>query len=160
MTSRLLAACLAAGLLVGCAGIVQNTPVGAPREQVQQNLGPPTATYPLASGTRLQYSGQPAGRQVYNIDLDATGRVASVSQALQPHLLDRFSAGGMPVADLQREIGPPAYRGRIFSFSGDVWTWRWEEIDIPRLFHAYVNSQGMVERTLSTDEPIRPWIGD
>lgn len=160
MTSRLLAACLAASLLAGCAGIVQNTPVGAPREQVLQNMGTPTATYPLPAGTRMQYSGQPHGRYVYNIDLDAAGRVTAVTQSLQSHLLDRFSGRMVPVAELQREIGPPAEVGKIYSFSGDVWTWRWWEIGTPRLFHAYVNSQGMVERTLSTDEPIRPWMGD
>ena len=160
MTMKFLAAGLAAWALAGCAGIAQNTPLGTPREQVLQNLGKPTATYPLPAGTRLQYSGQPSGRQVYNIDLDAAGKVAAVTQAMQPQVLNRVAIPGVSSADLQREIGPPAMVGKVFHFAGDVWTWRWEEMGIPRLFHAYVNPQGIVERTLSTDEPIRPWVSD
>ncbi len=160
MTSRFVAACLAACVLAGCAGIAQNTSPGTPREQVLQNLGKPTATYPLPAGTRLQYSGQPSGRQVYNIDLDAAGKVVAVTQMMQPGVLNRFAGGGVTAADLQRDIGPPAMVGKVYHFPGNVWTWRWEEMGIPRLFHAYVNPQGMVERALSTDEPIRPWVSD
>ncbi|MBC7699698.1 hypothetical protein [Aquabacterium sp.] len=154
------AALVAALVLGGCAGIPQYTQVGAPREAELQKMGPPTASYVDATGTRLQYSYGAWGRQTYNIDIDASGRVAAVTQALQPSVLNSLSGRELSSADFRRELGPPSEVGQIGSFGGDVWTWRYWEAGTPRLFHAYVDKQGMVVRTLSTDEPVRPWVGD
>jgi hypothetical protein len=151
---------LAALALGGCADIPQNTQIGAPREDILQKMGPPTATYPLAAGTRLQYSYGAWGRQTYNIDLDASGHVTAVTQGLQASVLNSLSGRRLSSGDFVRELGPPVGVGKIGSYNGDVWTWRYWEAGIPRLFHAYVDGQGMVVRTLSTDEPIRPWGGD
>lgn len=161
MRSHLPAAVLTAALaLGGCASVPQYTQIGAAREDVLQKMGPPTATYPMGAGTRLQYSYGTWGRQTYNIDLDASGHVAAVTQALQQSVLNSLSGRQLSSADFSRELGPPSSVGKIGSFSGDVWSWRYWDAGIPRLFHAYVDAQGMVTRTLSTDEPIRPWIGD
>lgn len=153
-------ALLGAMALGGCAGVPQYTQVGAAREDVLQKMGPPTATYPLAAGTRLQYSYGTWGRQTYNIDLDPSGHVAAVTQALQQSVLNSLSGRQLSSADFTRELGPPSSVSKIGSYSGDIWTWRYWDAGIARLFHAYVDGQGMVTRTLSTDEPVRPWIGD
>ena len=77
---------------------------------------------------------------------------------MQPSVLDRLSGAVLSGADIRRELGAPAMVTRVGSFKGDVWSWRYEEMGIPRLFHAYIDPQGMVARTNSTDEPIRPSI--
>ncbi len=123
-------------------------------------MGSPSATYALPAGQRLQFSWGPFGRQTWNVDLDAAGRVTAVTQALQPSELDKLSGRQLSTAEITRELGPPAIIDRVWSFSGDVWTWRYWEIGTPRFFHAYVDKAGMVVRTLSTDEPARKWRGD
>ena len=90
MTARIAARRLgwlgAALLLGGCAllAVPGRVAVGTPQAQLRQELGAPSATYPAAGGAgeRLQYSYQPAGQRVVNIDLDAQGRVARVEQSL------------------------------------------------------------------------------
>lgn len=148
-------AALLALLAAGCAQLEQAVRPGTPREQVLQAWGPPTATYPLASGTRLQYSRQPMGRQVYNIDLDAAGRVAAFTQALQPSVLERVPVDGRWTADdVRREFGLPQEISRVGDFRGDVWTYRYLDLNNPRFFHVYLDAQGVVRRAHSTDEVV------
>ena len=67
---------LCGALLAGCASDPSRLPLGVGRDQALQQLGPPTAIYPLPGGEqRLQYSYGPAGFAVFNIDIDAAGRV-------------------------------------------------------------------------------------
>lgn len=64
----------------GCATDPARLPIGSTRAQALQQLGKPSATYPLpGGGERLQYSREPAGYQVDNVDLDAAGRVVAGS---------------------------------------------------------------------------------
>jgi hypothetical protein len=162
MTLRRLAltAVLAASL-AACASLPGSVAPGTPREQVLASLGPPTATWPLADGTRLQYSGQPAGRQVFNIDLDASGRVVRVNQALRMEWLRSLGAEGRwRTDDLLRELGRPAYTARVRSVDGEVWTWRFTDFaSAPYLLHVDVDPQGVVQRIYAMLEPIRPWFG-
>ncbi|RYG14620.1 MAG: hypothetical protein EON92_01330 [Burkholderiales bacterium] len=146
--------------LAGCATVEQTLPVGSSKDAVLQRMGPPTAIYPLGAGTRLQYSWGPYGRLTYNVDLDASGQVTATTQSLQPSELNKLSGLRLSTGDITRELGPPVIIDKVASFSGDVWTWRYWEIGIPRFFHAYVDASGIVVRTLSTDEPTRPWRGD
>lgn len=140
----------------GCATQLSETVrPGTPREQVLQAWGTPTASYSMPSGTRLQYSRQPFGRQVYNIDLDAAGRVAAFSQALQPASLDRVPVdGSWTTEDVLREFGPPQQISRVGDFDGDVWTYRWAELNNPRFFHIYLDRKRTVRRAHSTDEVV------
>lgn len=153
MNMRLLApALLAAVLIGGCASFPSSVTPGTARAQVLANLGAPTATHALASGTRLQYSLQPLGRQVYNIDLDAAGRVLSVEQVMAQKPFERVQADVWKSTDLLREFGRPAEITRVSEFKGDVWTWRFLELNNPRFFHAYVDGQGVVRRWVTMDE--------
>ena len=69
-------------VLSGCALMPERLLPGTARADIVQRLGPPTAEYPLPDGMRLQYSRQPAGQQVYNLDLDAQGRLRKVEQVI------------------------------------------------------------------------------
>ena len=124
-----LAGALAAALLSGCAVLAdpgRGAP-GTPVAGVVEQLGRPTARYPAAgnAGERLQYTYQPAGQRVFNIDLDAQGRVARVEQARREALCgQRIQANVRTSADVLRECGPPARTRGVHNFQGDVWVWR------------------------------------
>ncbi len=138
----------ALALLAGCAGEPTRLPPGVSRAEALQRLGAPTADYPLpGGGERLQYSRQPAGFEVNNVDLDASGRVASVRQELNENL---FGATIRPdvwrEADVLRTYGPPAEITRVTSFDGTVWSWHYLMLNSPRLLYIYVDPQGVVRR--------------
>lgn len=144
---------LAVALLGACASLPDGVQTGMDRAEVVRRMGLPSARYALAGGERLQYSRQPAGRQVYNIDLDAQGRVIHVTQALDGAVLAAIEPGVWTRAQVLQTLGKPAEVGRVASFDGDIWTWRYlEPISSLRLFHVYFDADGTVVRTQSTDE--------
>jgi len=98
---------------------------GMSREEVLSRMGAPTATVPLAQGTRLQYSGQPGGQYAFMVDVDSAGRVASVRQVLTEKDFERIVPGKWNEADVLREFGRPALIGRVGSWNGDILTYRW-----------------------------------
>lgn len=60
-------------LTTACA--VRMAQPGMSREDVISRYGTPSRVLPLGAGTRLQYSGQPAGQTAVMVDLDAAGKV-------------------------------------------------------------------------------------
>lgn len=150
LRTGLIAAALALG---GCALMPERLEPGTPRAQVIERLGRPTAEYALPDGTRLQYSRQPAGQQVYNVDLDARGAVRRVEQVLdirwmQQHIaVDRWTRD-----DVLRHMGRPALVEQVWSFKGDVWTYRFLEFNNPRQAHLHIDPQGVVRKLMFTDE--------
>jgi outer membrane protein assembly factor BamE (lipoprotein component of BamABCDE complex) len=149
------AALLLAGALVGCAGTPEQLQPGLSRGEVESRLGPPTAVHALADGTRLQYSRQPAGQQVYNLDLDAQGRLQRVDQVLDLAWLERIEVGRWTEADVVRLLGRPALIERVARFDGKVWTYRYlEPFSLARLVHIHIDPGGVVRQMLYTDEPL------
>ncbi|WP_411884692.1 hypothetical protein [Polaromonas sp. YR568] len=133
---------LAALLLAGCA-----TPQpGMSREQVLASWGTPTRTVPLASGTRLQYSGQPTGQIATMVDLDAAGKVVSVRQVLNMQDFSRIEVGKWTRADVEREFGPPAKTDGVVSWSGDIMTYRWVDGVQDMFFFVYLDAGKVVRR--------------
>jgi len=138
------AAALAALLATGCAyNAVQP---GMSREQVFSSYGTPTRTVPLASGTRLQYSTQPAGQTAIMVDLDAAGKVVSARQVLNPQDFSRIEIGKWARDDVEREFGRPASIDRVSNWPGDVMTYRWLAADQPMLFWVYLDAGNVVRR--------------
>lgn len=95
-------------LLAGCAVPEWQKP-GTPRSEIERSMGRPTLSLPLdGGGTRLVYSRQPAGQQVYHMDFDANQRLVRVEQALT---IERFHAlrNGEDTRENVRQLfGPPA----------------------------------------------------
>jgi len=155
MKQRILPALFAACLLAGCAGMPERVAPGTPRAEIVQRLGAPTAEYPLADGRRLQYSRQPAGQQVYNLDLDADGRLRRLEQVmqlgwLQQHIqVDRWTRD-----DVLFHLGRPALVEHVARFDGDVWTYRFLEMNLPRQIHLHIDPTGVVRLVMFTDEPM------
>ena len=133
-------------LLAGCASDPSRLPLGVNRDQTIQQLGPPTAIYPLPDGwQRLQYSRGPAGFVVYNVDLDASGRVRSNRQELDEGLFgSTIKPGEWRVEDVIRTYGAPYERSRVSSFHGEVWSWRYLQINNRRFLYIYIDPTGRV----------------
>ena len=71
-TMRTVLGALLLASLVGCASDPSRLPMGATRGEVLERLGQPTGQYWVESrenkAERLQYSSQPAGQTVFNVD--------------------------------------------------------------------------------------------
>ncbi|MFC5522109.1 hypothetical protein [Polaromonas jejuensis] len=133
-------------LMAGCAfNAVQP---GMSREEVIAHSGAPTRTVPLSSGTRLQYSGQPAGQWAVMVDLDTAGKVVSVRQVLNPREFARVEPGKWTREDMEREFGRPAIIDHVASWPGDIMTYRWlENYSQGMFFWAYLDDHNVVQRT-------------
>ena len=149
-TSHLLAAVAASALvaLAGCASDPTRLPAGVTRAQVLQQLGQPTAIYPMpGGGERLQYSRAPAGTEISNVDIDAAGRVVSNRQEMQEPLFDStIKTDTWRLDDVLRTYGRPYEITRVTSYDGVVWTWRYKALNAPRLLHIYMDGAGKVTR--------------
>lgn len=140
--------------LAGCASDPTRTPLGASRAQVLQQVGTPTATYPLpGGGERLQYSRAPMGFEVSNIDIDASGQVISVRQELFEGLFgSTIKPGEWRVPDVLRTYGRPFDITRVTSFDGDVWSWRYKHLNQRRFLYIYVSPDGVVDHYNTGDD--------
>ena len=142
-------------LTAGCA--VQPVQPGDSREIVVSRYGTPSRVVALAAGTRLQYSRQPAGQSAVMVDLDATGRVTSVREVLNPVGFSTVVVGQSTREDTERALGRPALVDRVGSWSGDILTYRWRDKDQDMLYWFYLDANQVVQRTgFAVEIPIRP----
>ena len=157
-TRRTWAASLLMGALVGlsaCAVQPEQLSPGMPRAEVLQTLGKPTASYPASGGERLQYSMQPAGQRVYNVDLDARGALLGAEQALSESLFaQRIVPDRWTTQDILFEYGPPARIQGVHNFKGRIWVWRYANGPVWRLLFIDVDPDGVVRGYSVGDEPM------
>jgi hypothetical protein len=154
-SATMLAAAVLVALATGCAQPGRTLP-GALRADVVAKLGQPTATYPLPSGERLQYSLQPLGHEVHNIDLDAQGRVVAVQQTLEPGYFDRIRTDVWTTRDVLLAFGKPALIEKVSRFDGEVWTYRFLDFYTPWFLHLYIDRGGVVRTVQRFEEfPVR-----
>ena len=142
-----------AALLAACASPQWEKP-GAPRAEVLARLGKPTAVYALAEGERLQYSQQPAGTEVHNLDFDAAGRLVRVEQTLDPNKFGRIQIDRWTARDVELLFGKPALVERVVLFDGVVWTYRYRDVSGFgfRRLHVHLDRSGVVRKWLITEE--------
>ena len=106
-----------------------------------------------AGGERLQYSRAPSGFEVDNVDLDATGHVASIRQELDDRLFDStIRTGVWREADVLRTYGRPFEIAQVSSFEGVVWGWRYKAMNTPRMLYIYMDPAGVVQRYHTADD--------
>ena len=150
----LLAALTALVLLAGCAAGPSSLAAGTPRKAVLAQLGTPFTATPLAGGgERLVYSTGPMGFYVYHVDLDGSGRVARTEQVMTFERLAGIPINQWTAADVRANFGPPMRIDRVYSFDGDVWTYRFiADINLRRLAHVHIDPAGVVRRVMFTDE--------
>jgi hypothetical protein len=150
--TRVIALALAV-LLGGCSLMPERVPLGATRAEIESRLGQPTGAYALADGTRLQYSRQPAGQQVYNLDMGADGRLRQTEQVMDAGWLQRIEVDRWTRETALINLGRPALIERVASWAGDIWTYRFEEVNGARQVHLHLDAAGVVRRVMFTDEP-------
>ena len=153
----LLAASLAAaGVWLAACAMPERIAPGTPAAQVAESLGRPTGRYPLPDGgERWQYTRQPAGQQVYNVDLDSQGRVAKVEQALNEALFaQRIQPDRWTQSDVLREYGPPAQTMGVHNFDGVIWVWRYADGPVWRLLYIDIDPSGVVRHYSVGDESL------
>lgn len=128
---------------------------GMSRDEVISTMGSPTADVSLQQGTRLQYSGQPAGQYAFMVDLDTAGRVASVRQVLTEKEFQRIQPGKWTRSDVLREFGRPAQVDRVRSWNGDILTYRW--YGMQNMFYwVYLDGSQVVQKAHpGVEEPAR-----
>lgn len=131
-------------LVAGCAA--QLLP-GATRDEAVARYGTPSRVVALPSGTRLQYSGQPAAQSAIMVDLDAAGRVLSVREVMNPENFARVVVGQWTREHVERELGRPATVDHVSSWSGDIMAYRWRDAGFDMFFWVYLDSSNTVRRT-------------
>jgi len=141
--------------LVACASDPTRLALGSTRAQALQQLGRPTATYALpGGGERLQYSREPEGFEVNNVDLNAAGQVVAVRSELASPMLDNpIRIGSWREADILRTYGKPYQVTRVESFDGVVWSWHMQQENMPYLFYVYFDPKGVVVRYFVGPDP-------
>lgn len=138
--------------LAGCSAVgplrfPASQPLGSTESEVLARLGPPTARLPLASGARLQYSGEPAGFEVYNLDLDASGRLSRVDQPLLRPRIEQDMVVDKTTAEQIRQIyGAPARVEKVARFEGDVWVYQFLDINEPFYVYLHLDPEGVLRR--------------
>lgn len=141
-------------LLSACASNPDAIAAGTNRDVVLATLGQPTAAWPLPRGERLQYSNQPWGQQVYNLDFDTSGRVVTAAQVMTQAAFAAVQIDVWRTQDVLRAFGKPALVGQVHSFDGTIWSYRYAEpFGLNKQFHVFIDSSGLVRRTQVTDEP-------
>ena len=126
---------------------------GMARAEVEKGMGQPTLTEPLPDGgVRLVYSRQPSGQQVYHMDFDAQQRLVRVGQVLDMNHFYALRNGLDTQSNVYRQFGPPAKVERVYSFKGDIWTYRFLDNGNPRRAHIHIDPAGVVQKTMFTDE--------
>ena len=128
--------------------------MGATRTEIESRLGLPTAVHALADGTRLQYSRQPAGQQVYNLDLDGSGHLRQTEQVMDAAWLQSIEVDRWTRETALLYLGRPALIERVALWDGDIWTYRFQELTGPRQVHLHLDPAGVVRLVMFSDEPM------
>jgi hypothetical protein len=125
-----LAACLAAGVVAGCAAYGPgDLRAGASEADVIARMGSPTGRHAMPDGrTRLEFARGPFGRETFMVDLDTAGRVAGIAQVLGETQFMALQVG-MTADEVLREFGRPAERRRVGFVGREVWSWRYPTND-------------------------------
>lgn len=145
----------AALAVAGCSLMPERVEPGTPRADIESRLGRPTTVHALPGGTtRLQYSGQPSGPWVHNLDLGSDGRLLRHEQVMDAGwLLQHIRIGQWTRDDVFRGMGRPAMFERVARFDGEIWTYRFLEATRPRQVHVHLDPAGVVRQLMFTDEP-------
>lgn len=56
--------------------------------------------------------------------------------------------------DVLAALGHPTSVGRVQSFDGPVWTWRYDHFGTLKEFHVLMDPQGVVRKTQMTEVPV------
>jgi hypothetical protein len=139
-------------LVAGCAGYGPgNLAPGQTEADVRARMGEPTDKMSLPSGgSRLEYARGPMGAHTYRIELDASGRVQSVSQVLTEA---NFAAvrRGESEADVRDRLGRPSEQRVGWRGVGEVWSYRYDHRIECRWFQVWLVEERVREASYAVD---------
>jgi hypothetical protein len=95
----------------------------------------------------------PAGFEVTDIDVDASGKVVSVTQVLSEARFGYdIKVNQWRQNDVMAFYGRPYEITRVSSFDGAVWTWRYKAVNERRMLYIYIDPTGVVRRYHTGDD--------
>jgi hypothetical protein len=152
---------LAALLLAACSTPGSITP-GTPESAVRSSAGRPTAVIPLPDGgSRWQYSGQPFNQSVWNVDFDASGKVARTEQMMSDTAFAKIRSGSETRNEVLRDFGPPAESFSFPMVNETAFMYRYfDSAGWYAAMFVYFDPAGVVKRTETGMDPWRLRDGD
>ncbi|WP_061133168.1 outer membrane protein assembly factor BamE domain-containing protein [Caballeronia fortuita] len=137
--------------------LLKNLQPGVTTEaQIRDQMGEPETERTYTDGSkRLEYPRGPAGTTTYMVDLDASGRFVSVTQALTAENIAKVRPG-MTMDEVRRLLGKPTEIAEYRLKKERVWSWHWLEdgVNQDAMFNAHFGPDGVVVTT-SRSEAIR-----
>jgi hypothetical protein len=160
--ARIVLACAAVLALGACAQPWQGFQAGEHEAVVIAKLGQPREVYDLPGGSkRLMWPTQPWGEYTTAADIDATGKVISVRQVLQPSGFYRAEPGKWTKNDVLINFGRPEETAYFPLMKREVWSYRYLEDDVwYQLFHFYFDSAGVLRATQKSPDPLHEHNGN
>ncbi len=151
----LLCACSAAWL-AGCAQPWERFQPGTDQSTIITSMGPPREVYDLPDGgKRLMWPTKPMGEVTTAADIDATGKIITVRQVLQPREFYRAEIGTWTRNDVLINFGRPAETAYFPLMKRTVWSYRYLEDNVwYMLYHFYFDDQGILRLTQKTPDPL------
>ena len=140
-------ACLIATVLTATGCALAPVQTGMSSSQVVASYGTPTRVIANATGTRLQYSRQPAGQSAVMVDINTADKVTAVREMMTLQELSKIEPGKWTREDVEREFGPPARVDRVASWPGDIMNYRWRDSLQDMYFWVYLDAGQLVRRT-------------
>lgn len=147
---------LAALALAGCAQPWQQYQQGADESTIVARLGAPRESYDLPNGgKRLMWPTQPMGETTAAADIDASGKIVTVRQVLQPNEFYRAEIGKWTKSDVLVNFGRPVETSYFPLMKREVWTYRYLEDNVWYMMYSfYFDDQGIVRLTQKTPDPL------
>ncbi|AXF14943.1 hypothetical protein PQQ88_08200 [Paraburkholderia caledonica] len=148
--------CLSALALAGCAQPWQQYQAGADESTIVARLGPPRESYDLPNGgKRLMWPTQPMGETTTAADIDASGKIVTVRQVLQPNEFYRSEIGKWTRSDVLVNFGRPVETSYFPLMKREVWTYRYLEDNYwYMMFSFYFDDQGVLRLTQKSPDPL------
>jgi hypothetical protein len=139
-------------LVAGCAAYGPgNLAPGQTEADVRARMGEPTDKASLPSGgSRLEYARGPMGGHTYRIELDASGRVQSVSQLLTEANFATVRRGESK-ADVREQLGRPSEQRVGWRGVGEVWSYRYDYRIECRWFQVWLVEERVREASYAID---------
>ena len=150
------AALLVPIMVVGCAGMIRQTPsLGDPVAVVQQKMGAPTAVYRDGGEQVFEYATGPMGQQTFMAHIGADGRLATYEQVLTSEKFATVKIDAATKDDVLRSFGRPAEMSRVAMHDYEVWSYRYKEAGVwNSLMHVHFDRQGVVRQMMNGPDPL------
>ncbi len=98
---------------------------------------------------------QPMGETTTAADIDASGKIVTVRQVLQPNEFYRAEIGKWTKSDVLVNFGRPVETSYFPLMKREVWTYRYLEDNVWYMMYSfYFDDQGIVRLTQKTPDPL------